>query len=450
MEPRRRAASFDVHVPVSSRIMLKRAETAEQSTKLDGDAPLRILIAGYRSHPYVGGQGVYVRELSQALADAGHEVHVASGPPYPHLDPRVRLIRLPSLDLFSEKNALFALRPRHLRRLADISEYVSHNTGGFGEMHAFGLRLQHYLDANPGRYDVIHDNQSFSQPLLAIARRHAPVVATLHHPITRDLQLALDRAPGMFSRLLLKRWHAFVKTQTRVARALPHILTVSEASKRASIEDFGLRADQLHVSHNGVDHDVFCPARDTAFEPGLIVTAASADTPLKGLEHLIRALPDVLERRPDARLTVIGRLREGPAKKAMEALGLEQRIDFVSGLETAEVADLYRRAHVVAAPSLFEGFGFPAAEAMACGAAVVSSDGGALPEVVGPEGRIVPAKNPAALAAALADVLTDDAERRRLSEYGLKRARSQFRWDRHARDAVTLYRQAIAHAHSLA
>ena len=87
---------------------------------------------------------------------------------------------------------------------------------------------------------------------------------------------------------------------------------------------------------------------------------------------------------------------------------------------------------------------------MACGAAVVSSDGGALPEVVGPEGRIVPAKNPAALAAALADVLTDDAERRRLSEYGLKRARSQFRWDRHARDAVTLYRQAIAHAHSFA
>lgn len=411
-----------------------------------GDAPLRVLIAGYRSHPHVGGQGVYVRELSQALAEAGYAVHVASGPPYPHLDPRVRLIRLPSLDLFTEKNAMLALRARHFRRRADISEYASHNTGGFGEMHAFGLRLLHYLDANPDRYDVIHDNQSFSKPLLAIAQRHGTVVATLHHPITRDLQLALDRASGLFSRLLLKRWHAFVKTQGEVARALPHILTVSEAAKRASMEDFGLRADQLTVSHNGVDHDVFRPDETMAMEPDLIVTAASSDTPLKGLEYLIRAMPQIIEGRPDARLTVIGRLRDGPAKQALESLGLESRVSFVSGLETAEVADLYRRAHAVAAPSLFEGFGLPAAEAMACGAAVVASDGGALPEVVGPQGCIVPAKDPAALALALLGVLNDDETRLRLSREGRQRALDCFRWDRHARDAAALYRKAIAHA----
>src|SRR5262245_20144920 len=85
--------------------------------------PLRIALLGYRSQPYAGGQGVYIRFLSKALVDAGHSVDVISGPPYPHLDPRVQLIELPSLDLFA--NGLASLRPRHLTSYSNIVEWLS-------------------------------------------------------------------------------------------------------------------------------------------------------------------------------------------------------------------------------------------------------------------------------------------------------------------------------------
>ncbi len=429
--------------------MLKRSSPDQTPHSGGADRPLRILIASYRSHPYVGGQGVYVRELSQALAELGHEVSVASGPPYPHLDPRVRLVRLPSLDLFAEKNAALALRPHHFRSWADISEYFAHNTGAFGEMHAFALRLKRYLAANPGRYDVLHDNQTFARPLLSIALE-MPVVATLHHPITRDLALALDRAEGPFSRLLLRRWHGFVRTQGLVARNLPRLLTVSEASKHAAMEDFGVRGETIHVAFNGVDHDLFRPDPAVKKEPGLIVTAASADTPLKGLEYLIQAFARIANEQPHARLTVIGRLRDGPAKTALEQAGLQNRVSFVPGLEPDEVADPYRRAEIVAAPSLFEGFGFPAAEAMACGAAVLASTGGALPEIVGPDGLVTPAGDVGALAAALKRLLTDKPLRDRLARQGRERALAKFQWRDHAEAALALYRDALSDAHALA
>jgi hypothetical protein len=84
--------------------------------------PLRIALLGYRSHPHVGGQGIYINYLSKALVDIGHSVDVISGPPYPELDPRVGLIQLPSLDLFAAKSHVTALRWRHLKSFSDTYE----------------------------------------------------------------------------------------------------------------------------------------------------------------------------------------------------------------------------------------------------------------------------------------------------------------------------------------
>ncbi|MCB1847154.1 MAG: glycosyltransferase, partial [Halieaceae bacterium] len=123
----------------------------------DAARPLRIALLGYRSQPYAGGQGVYLRYLSKALVEAGHKVDVISGPPYPHLDPRVHLIELPSLDLF--ENGLLSLRPRHLGSLSNIIEWCSKLTGGFAEPYTFGRRAVRYLRQHAGEYDLIHDNQ---------------------------------------------------------------------------------------------------------------------------------------------------------------------------------------------------------------------------------------------------------------------------------------------------
>jgi glycosyltransferase involved in cell wall biosynthesis len=423
--------------------MLQRVDHQSETGAVGDPGPLRVLVASYRSHPHVGGQGVYVRELTRALADLGHSVTVASGPPSPDLDPRVALVELPSLDLFTEKNALKALKPHHLRSWADISEYLSHNTGAFGEMHAFGRRLRRFLRANRGRFDVVHDNQSLASALPRIRRDGVPVVATLHHPITRDLAAAMGQTRGWLGRVFLRRWHAFLEMQARTARRLPYILCVSQAARRAAMEDFRLDGACLYVAHNGVDHTVFHPDPSVVREPGLIVSAASADTPLKGLDVLIHAFARVAEAAPDARLKVIGRLRDGPAKQALTAHGLQSRVEFFSGLSAPQVADLYRRAELCVSPSLFEGFGLPAAEAMACGAPVIATDGGALPEVVGEAGMIVPAGDDAALGWAIAALLDDPLERERMAAEGLERARA-FSWPAHAAAALILYRRAIA------
>ena len=191
------------------------------------------------------------------------------------------------------------------------------------------------------------------------------------------------------------------------------------------------------MAYNGIDHDVFRPDPSIPRETGLIVTTASADVPIKGLDVLIDALARVAAARPKARLHIVGQLRDGPAKRRLAAHGLSQRVSTSSDLTRAEVADLYRRAHIVACPARFEGFGFPAAEAMACGAAVVSSDGGALPEVVGDAGLVSPAGDAEAMAANLARLLDAPAE-------ASARARTEFNWSSHALAASRLYAEALA------
>ncbi len=409
-----------------------------------GHGALRIAFASYRTHPHVGGQGVYVRAVTAALADLGHRVDVVSGPPYPDLDPRVGLIRLPSLDLFARDNAFAAFRPRFLGSWPDLAEWALHNTGAFGEVYAFGARFADWARAHGHRYDVIHDNQGLSQGLLAAQRAGPPAVATLHHPISADLDCALAAEPRLWRRMLLRRWHGFVRTQAAVARQLPALLTVSHAAKTRAVADFRLDPTRVHVCPNGVDQGVFHHRPDVARDPNVIVTAASADVPLKGLAVLMRAMARLRDSHPGARLTVIGRLRDGPARDALEASGLGDRVTFVSDLTADDIAALYARAAVVASPSLFEGFGLPAAEAMACGAAVVATDGGGLPEVVGDAGVITPAGDDAALAAAIAGLLDSPERRRALGTQAAARARAVFSWRVHAEAAVALHRAVIA------
>lgn len=407
-----------------------------------GDTSLRVLLAGYRSHPHVGGQGVYLRELARALRDLGHTVTVASGPPYPDLDDGIALVRLPSLDLFEADNAFAAFRPGFLRSWADLSEWLSHNSGAFGEPHAFGRRLHTHIMANPGAYDIVHDNQTLASAFLAI-NRHVPVVATIHHPVAIDREFALDSAKTRLDRWLTNRWYAFTRMQAKTARNLPRLLAVSDAARDSHANRYGIDRAQITVSFNGIDHDIFHPEAAMDRDPGLIAATASADVPIKGVDILMDAFCALAANRPELRLELIGRLRDGPAKAKLDASGLGHRVTCRSGVTREEIADLYRRANVVACPARFEGFGFPAAEAMACGAPVVASNGGALPEVVGNAGLIVPAGDAAALAHAIESFIDYPEHASTLGLAAAQRARAVFDWTAHAQAAVTLYREAL-------
>ncbi|WP_323844677.1 glycosyltransferase family 4 protein [Microbulbifer magnicolonia] len=406
--------------------------------------PLKICLLGYRSHPYCGGQGVYLHYLSKALVEAGHSVDVISGQPYPELDPRVTLIKMPGLNLFEEENPTRALKLRHLLSWTDFFEWWAKLTGGFAEPYTFGRRVAKYLRKRGRHYDIVHDNQSLCYGLLAIERSGLPVVATIHHPITRDRQLALDAAPDWRFRLLVRRWYSFLRMQMKVARRLRHVVTVSRQSESDIAEQFGVDRQQIQLIYNGIDTDIFRPQPDIERRPLRIMTTASADQPLKGLRFLLHAMADLRGQFPDLELLVVGRLQQGGAtEQLLGELQLQDCVQFVSGISNQQLVDYYASAGVVVCPSLYEGFGLPAGEAMACGVPVISSDGGALPEVVGDAGIIVPAGDSQALARALRDLLVDDKQRAELGERGRERIARQFSWQLAAAHLVDYYREVI-------
>jgi glycosyltransferase involved in cell wall biosynthesis len=391
---------------------------------------LRIALLGYRSHPHVGGQGIYLHYLSKALVDLGHQVDVISGPPYPELDPRVRLIQLPSLDLYAHPNPTRALRLRHFLSLADFYEWWSKLSGAFGEPYCFGRRLVAHFKKHKPQYDIVHDNQSLCYGLLDLQTRGENIIATVHHPITQDRDLALAAATTKGHRWLINRWYSFLAMQKKVVQQLHHVITVSQQSQQDIASAFSRPTDQIHVIPNGVDTSIFKPQAAITRVPLRLITTASSDQPLKGLSVLLRALAQLRSEFPALHLIVIGKLKEnGETQKELQALTLQNSVQFKSGISNDELVAEYAQASIAIVPSLYEGFGLPAAEAMACGMPLICSDGGALPEVVGNAARLVRAGDVDDLQRALSDLLTDTIACEQLGAQGRAHILQQLSWD---------------------
>lgn len=423
------------------------SETAlEPELKVVQNERLRIALLGYRSHPYCGGQGIYLRYLSQALADMGHSVDVISGPPYPILDDRVRLIEMPSMDVYS-KNRYLAWFDRKILDKTNCIEYLGVMAGLFPEPYTFGLRAHNYLADHRDDYDVVHDNQSLCYGLLDIEELGLPVVATIHHPITVDLDIALKTARNAWQRLLIKHWFSFLKMQSRVARKLRNIITVSEAAKADIVSGFGCHEDSMEVIYNGIDTAVFKPLPAIKRQNNRIIVTASADAPLKGLDHLLEAFALLKMANAGLQLVIVGSLKEtGHTARLIRRLDIGSDIENVTGVPVDEIVRQYAMATVAVSPSLYEGFGLPAAEAMSCGIPVVSTTGGALPEVVGDAGVLVPPADAVALAEAIQQLLDDPQRREQLGQLGRQRVLSKFDWGDVAEAVVSHYYRAIDHA----
>lgn len=417
------------------------------ATEPESGEPLDVCLLSYRSDPYSGGQGVYVKYLSRALTDLGHSVDVISGRPYPDLDEDVRLVKLPGENVVDDLDRLGQFEPSYLADPTALYEWLSALTGGFPDPYAFGRRVLEHFEAREPSYDVVHDNQSLCHALPELERRGYPVVATVHHPITVDREITLAEADGLRERLLVRRWYRFLGMQRSVVPQLSHIVTVSEAARRRTVADFGADAGAVRVVHNGIDTDVFEPRTvggegDRSAEYRLMTTV-SADAPIKGVRYLLRAFAQVRDS-VEAELVVVGEFNEGgDAERLVERLGVGDAVTTHSGISTDRLVDLYASADVAVVPSVYEGFGLPAGEAMACGVPVVATDGGALPEVVGDAGVQVPAEDAGALADGVVELLEDPQRRRRLGRRGRERIVEKFGWERAARETARTYRQAI-------
>ncbi len=411
-------------------------------------APLRVAILSYRSAPNVGGQGVYVEYLSRALVAFGHKVDVISGPPYPNLDPAVRRIELPSLDLYAQPHfGHYALRPKHLLSATDTYEYFGHLSGKFVEPYTFGRRAYQYLRQHRSDYDVILDNQCLAEGTLRVQTRLGlPLVTVIHHPITQDRRLALEAEPRLRRRLLIRRWYAFHRMQIRVARRLHTIISPSECARAHVAEEFGVDRTRIKAIPLGIDRSFFKPNPAVKRRPNRVVTTASADTPLKGLRFLVEAYSKLLDTHPDLELVVIGRPRKGGTSKQIRELGLADKVQFKSGLSREQLAREFQTATMLVSPSLYEGFGLPAAEAMSCGTPVIVTDGGALPEVAGNAGVVVAKGDAGALRHAIAGLLDDPERREAVAAACLKRAEDTFNWRSIAPIYDAVFRDAISAA----
>jgi glycosyltransferase involved in cell wall biosynthesis len=313
---------------------------------------------------------------------------------------------------------------------------------GFPEPFTFGLRAYLYLKSRLHTYDIVHDNQSLSYGIWAI-NKLAPTIATIHHPITVDRKIAIRSVSSPLRKIKEWRWYSFVGMQKRVSRTLPRIIAVSRSAKKDIGRDFNIPADKFSIVPNGINTDLFYPIDDIERKKNRIIVTNSADTPLKGLFFLFQALAE-LNKFQDVSVTVVGEpKKDGDLVKLIRRLGIGHCIHFTGRISNGEFVRQYARATAAVVPSVYEGFGLPVGEAMACGVPVISTTGGALPEVVGDAGILVKPADSRALAGAIRDLLNNPLRAKELGMAGYRRVHKHFTWKKAAEKTVSAYREVI-------
>lgn len=426
------------------------AEPPRPTTVPGPEDPLRIALLIYRGNPHCGGQGVYTRELAREMVQLGHTVEVFSGPPYPEIEEArdgVVLTRVPGLDLYRADNPFRVPWPWEFTSFTDVQEFAIMCAAGFPEPYAFSQRVRRLLLARRSEFDIVHDNQCLGTGLNTMLEEGWPIIETLHHPITVDRDLELAHTTSPWRKFTLRRWYGFLSMQMRAARAMPRIVTVSENSKKDIVAQMGVRPEQLHRVPVGVDQEIFRPLPHIDRIPGRIVCTTSSDVPMKGLAPMLEALAKVRTDHPDTRLVCIGKPKQNSTIPVLiEKLGLGDAIEFVSGVTTERIVELYAEAEVAVVPSLYEGFSLPAIEAMSCGIPLVATTGGAIPEVVGPDGVTafsVPPGDSEALAAKIAWVFDNPEEAAKVGEAGRQRVIDHWSWRHTAEKTVEQYRALL-------
>lgn len=285
------------------------------------------------------------------------------------------------------------------------------------------------IDLFTGPVDVFHSVHLIVPP----QRRGVPVL-TVH-------DLREFRLPRLYPHL-----QRFRSARIAMARRARRVIAVSHSTRRDVLELMGLDPDRVRVIHNGLDpryrhppaHQERAAVRSRLGLTRPYVLVLGSRDPRKGMEDALEAF-----RRADLEgldLVVAGSLSAEGERRAAAA-GLGERLRLPGHLEDEALHALMAGAQAFLFPSLYEGFGLPVLEAMACGTPVVACHTSSLPEVAGDAALLVPPGDPPELARALERVVADGELRRNLIERGFQRCRL-FSWERAARETLAVYREA--------
>ena len=391
---------------------------------------LNIAILSYRSAQFGGGQGVYIRDISLALKIKGHNVDVISGPPYPNLHDGINLIKLPGLNLFetfSFRDRLKKFYKKKNKNFDDYYEFFSVLLGGFPEPKTFGKRAYRYLKLN-NHYDLIIDNQSLSYGMIDIQKRF-PFIEIIHHPITFDYKYELSSSKKIKYRISRHRWYSFLKMQKKVAPYIKRIITPSKSSKKGIVDEFNCNKANITVINNGIDTNEFSPVNEVTRNEFRLITTASADVPLKGLDFSLKALKKLKKDFPNMHLIVIGLIKKGGhTEKLIKKLDLENDVTFKSNLTKNEIKDCYSKSSIAIVSSLYEGFGYPVIEAMSCEVPLIATNVSSIPELTSEFAKLVDPKNEEMIYQSVKDILAEYDKYKKIAIKGRQHVIKNFNW----------------------
>ena len=391
---------------------------------------LNIAILSYRSAKFGGGQGVYVKDISLALTLNGHNVDVISGPPYPDLHEGINLIKLPGLNLFETflfKDRIKKLFNKKQKNINDYYEFFSVLFGGFPEMKTFGDRANDFLKNN-NDYDLVIDNQSLSYGMLEIQNRF-PFIEIIHHPITFDYKYELASSKKIKYKVSRYRWYSFLKMQKRVAPKINRIISPSQSSKDGIIKEFQCNKKNITVINNGLDTDEFRPILKSTRNPYRLITTASADVPLKGLDYSLKALKDLKSDFPKMHLIVIGSIKEnGHTERLINELDIKDSVFFKSNITKAQITELYSTSSIAIVSSLYEGFGYPVIEAMSCEVPLIATNISSIPELVNDYATLVNPQNHKMISDSVKEIIMDYKKYKEIAINGRQHIIERFNW----------------------
>ncbi len=413
---------------------------------------MRLLYTMYQGNPYSGGQGVYLYHVTKEMAARGHEVHVIAGSPWPRTAPGVHLHKIESYSFwahFDDRQAFFGRPPWTFFNPLNFWEFAATKQTLSQLLLMFSLRA-YRLMKELGPFDVIHDNQTLAYGHL-LMQQHAPLVATIHHPLSIDRDNTLFQAGGIVERFRRSLWFPWVM-QERVARRADAVITVSQTSARSIRRAFKTPPERTHIVYNGVQTEVFRPLSGVEREPGHIVCMANTEDANKGVRFLLQACRKLKDEGEEFRLTIVDKPVEdlSQAPPLVRSLGLEDRVTFSGRLGERELVELLNRATFAVCASVYEGFGLPAAEAAACGTPLLSTTGGALAEILEPgvSALMVPPGDADALASGMRRLLHDRALRDQLSATSRSSITSRFSWQLAGDEFERIYGDVIARRHT--
>ena len=393
---------------------------------------LKIAVLSYRSAKFGGGQGVYIRDISFALSHMGHNVDVISGPPYPQLHEGINLIKLPGLDLFetfSFRDRVEKFKKKENKNFDHYYEFFSSLIGGFPELKTFGNRANTYLKQNDD-YDIVIDNQSISYGMIEIQKRF-PFIEIIHHPITFDFKFELASSNKIKYKISRYLWYSFLRMQRKVAPKISNIITPSQSSKKGIMDEFNCKGSSITVINNGLDAQEFCPIPNSTRNKNRLITTASADVPLKGLDYSLKALKLLKKDNPKMHLVVIGNYKKnGHTERLIKKLGIEQDVIFKKNISKDEIKKLYSSSSIAIVSSLYEGFGYPVIEAMSCEVPIIATNVSSIPELVSDFGTLIEPKNENQLKRSIIKVMQNYDHFKDIAIKGRQHVIETFNWSK--------------------